>query len=323
MTPAGISAVVFAGAGIGVWLSSFIVEALRRVPPTPQALQWAPDIPIRYTSAGGCEIRYIRTGKGPNLVLLHTLRTQLDLFQKIVPELRKHFTVYALDYPGHGYSDAPSARYDAAFFVRSVTSFLGALDLHDVTLAGVSIGASIALIIAASGNPRVARVVAINPYDYAKGHGIARSSWIGRMIVAASAIPAVGEMFMRLSNFAMFKTIMLGGVADAHSIPPELLTEIYEAGNLRGHDQAFLSLLRNSASWERIAQCYRYINVPVRLIWGDRDWARASERDCDRRLISGATVVTIKDAGHFLPLDKPDPLTKEISNLANVSVIAR
>jgi hypothetical protein len=35
------------------------------------------------------------------LVLLHTLRTQLDLFEKVVPELSKHSTVYAVDYPGH------------------------------------------------------------------------------------------------------------------------------------------------------------------------------------------------------------------------------
>src|ERR1700712_4510160 len=39
-------------------------------------------------------------GDGPNLVLIHTVRTQLDLFQFVVPLLAKHFTVYALDLPG-------------------------------------------------------------------------------------------------------------------------------------------------------------------------------------------------------------------------------
>jgi hypothetical protein len=29
-------------------------------------------------------IKIIKTGAGPNLVLLHTLRTQLDLFEKVV-----------------------------------------------------------------------------------------------------------------------------------------------------------------------------------------------------------------------------------------------
>lgn len=59
-------------------------------------------------------------GQGPVLVLLHMLRTQLDLFHKVIPELARGFTVYAVDLPGHGYSDAPDGPYDADFFVRFV-----------------------------------------------------------------------------------------------------------------------------------------------------------------------------------------------------------
>lgn len=158
----------------------FIVEALRPKPKPPATLRWAPDIPIQNIEIDGNRLRYIKTGKGPALVLLHTLRTQLDLFEKVVPELAKHFTVYALDFPGHGYSDIPTARYDADFFVRTIEGFLDKLDLRDVTLAGVSIGGSLALIVAARRNPRVARVVAINPYDYAKaGAWRAARYWAG------------------------------------------------------------------------------------------------------------------------------------------------
>src|SRR3990170_2540751 len=171
--------IVFAAVGIGVWLASFVVEALRPTPKPPAKLRWAPNIPIDTVEVGGNKLRFIKSGKGPALVLLHTLRTQLDLFEKVIPELSKHFTVYALDYPGHGYSDIPTARYDAAFFTDAVEGFLDKLDLRDVTLAGVSIGGSISLIIAARRNPRVARVIAINPYDYAKGRGMARSSLFG------------------------------------------------------------------------------------------------------------------------------------------------
>jgi hypothetical protein len=84
-------------------LVSFGVEALRRRPSTPMALYWAPNIPIKTTVIDGNRLRYIKTGKGRNLVLLHTLRTQLDIFEKLVPLLSKSFTVYALDYPGHGF----------------------------------------------------------------------------------------------------------------------------------------------------------------------------------------------------------------------------
>jgi pimeloyl-ACP methyl ester carboxylesterase len=118
---------------------------------------------------GGMKLRYVKAGSGPNLVLLHTLRTQLDLFERILPDLAKHFTVYALDYPGYGYSDIPKAQYDADFFVSAVKGFLNALDLRDVMLCGVSIGGTVYLVMLGRRNPRVAGAVAINPYDYAKG----------------------------------------------------------------------------------------------------------------------------------------------------------
>jgi pimeloyl-ACP methyl ester carboxylesterase len=309
--------VVFIGFGIGLWLVSHLLEALRPVPQTPTTLRWAPDIPIDYLDVGGYRLRYIKVGRGPNLVLLHTLRTQLDLFEKVVPDLANSFTVYALDYPGHGYSDIPSVRYDADFFADSVERFLDALDLRNVTLGGVSIGGAIALILAGRRNPRVARVVAMNPYDYARGRGMARSSLLGWMITVTADIPVIGETIMRLRNFIIMKAVLQGGVANPKSIPPELLKEMYEVGNRPGHYRAFISLLRNAASWEVATSAYGNINVPVRLLWGDKDWVRSSEREHDRSLLPGVQMVMVEQGGHFLPLDRPDAVIDQIKTLAH------
>ena len=306
---------VLAGVASPVFLAviSMFVEALRRPPKPPEKLAWAPGIPIRYVSVGGVKLRYIKAGAGPNLVLLHTLRTQLDIFQKVIPELSREFTVYAPDYPGHGYSDIPKAEYDANFFVRVVEGFLDALNLRDVTLCGVSIGGSICLILAGRRNSRVSRVVAINPYDYAKGRGMARSSLLGWMIVTTSRIPIVGETVMRLRNFIITKAVLNGGVSNRESIPPELLEEMYLVGNQPGHYRAFISLLRNAPSWEAAAKVYgNIIGVPVRLVWGDRDWAKQSERERDKQLIPQAETATIENGGHFLPLDQPGAVVGQI-----------
>jgi pimeloyl-ACP methyl ester carboxylesterase len=308
--------IIFVAVGVGTWLVSFIVEALRPVPKPPAKLRWAPNIPIDSVEIDGNRLRYIKTGKGPTLVLLHTLRTQLDLFEKVVPELSKHFTVYALDYPGHGFSDIPNARYDADFFVRAVEGFLDKLDLRDVTLAGVSIGGPIALIIAARRNPRVARVIAINPYDYAKGRGMARSGLFGWFVTYASLLPFVGEIVMRLRNYLIMRAVLQGGVADPHSIPPSLLKEMYKVGSRPGHYRAFLSLLRNAESWQEAAKTYGRIEVPVLLLWGDHDWARSAEREHDRTLIPNVQMTTVPRGGHFLPLDKPREVSEAIIGFA-------
>jgi len=55
-------------------------------------------------------LRYFTVGTGPPLVLLHTVRTQLDYFQRVVPAVWDDFTVYALDLPGMGWSDVVPGR---------------------------------------------------------------------------------------------------------------------------------------------------------------------------------------------------------------------
>jgi pimeloyl-ACP methyl ester carboxylesterase len=315
MSITAIAAIVLAALGALIAISH-VVEGLRPVPMTPETLRWAPEIPIAYADLGDMRVRFVRAGTGPSLLLLHTLRTQLDLFEKVVPDLAKRFTVYALDYPGHGYSDIPEAKYDADFFAAATERFLETLDLRDVTLCGVSIGGAIALIIAGRRNPRVVRVVAINPYDYGRGRGMARSSWLGWMITTTSQVPVFGETVMRLRTFVIMKAVLRGGVASPESIPPTLLKEMYEVGNRRGHYRAFISLLRNSASWEAATGVYGNIRVPVNLVWGDKDWANSTEREHDRALIPGAQVTNLRGGGHFLPLDRPAELQELIVHFA-------
>jgi pimeloyl-ACP methyl ester carboxylesterase len=307
-----IAVLVFIAAGVTLPAVSLLVEALRPIPAAPARLRWAPDIPIRHAEVKGVRLRYVTAGHGPVLVLLHTLRTQLDLFEKVVPNLTAHFTVYALDLPGHGYSDIPDGRYDARFFTDAVEDFLEALDLRDVLLAGVSIGGAIPLLVAARGNPRVAHVVAINPYDYARGRGMARSSLAARLVVAAAGIPVLGETVMRLRNLIIMKSVLDGGVSDPRSLPPALLKEMYLTGNRPGHYRAFVRLLRNAASWEAATAEYANIRIPVLLLWGDRDWAVPDEKERDCRLIPGAEMVAVANGGHFLPLDQPEEVVRHL-----------
>jgi pimeloyl-ACP methyl ester carboxylesterase len=311
-----LTPIIVAGVCFALWLISHIIEALRPSPETPAALRWAPEIPIAYVDVGGMRLRFTKAGTGPTIVLLHTLRTQLDLFERMIPDLSTRFTVYALDYPGHGYSDIPKARYDAAFFANAVEGFLHTLNLRDVTLAGVSIGGVIPLIVAARRNPRVARVVSVNPYDYAKGRGIARSSLFGWMITYASLIPVIGETVMRLRSFFVMRPILQGGVADPASISAALMAEMYRVGDRPQHYRAFISLIRSAQSFEQAQQDYGRVRVPVLLIFGDKDWSRPAERERTRSLIPDAAMRTVGGGGHFLPLDRPRELSELIGDFA-------
>jgi len=291
---------------------SYVVEGLRSVPATPTRLGWAPEIAIRYVNVNGVTLRYVKVGQGPLLVLLHTLRTQLDIFQKVIPALSQHFEVYALDYPGHGFSDIPKVEYTAEFFIDSVARFLERVNGEHATIVGESIGGTIALALAARHNPRVRGVIAVNPYDYDEGRGLRRSSAIANLIFGLNDVPILGSTFVRLRQYPVFQKVMEGGVAHKNALPPALLHEMYSVGNRPHHYQAFMSLVAHWADWEKARVEYPKIDVPVLLVYGDHDWSRQEEREANHRAIPGAQMTIVKDAGHFLSLDAPEALTQLI-----------
>jgi pimeloyl-ACP methyl ester carboxylesterase len=300
---------------------SYLVEALRRAPRLPEHFSWAPApaLPVRWLEVDGLRIRYLVTGEGPELVLLHTLRTQLDMFQKIIPALATQFRVYALDYPGHGYSDIPDAAYDAEFFVNTVGRVLDRLQVEEAVVVGESIGGSIALLLAARHHPRVGRVVAINPYDYDGGRGLRRSSALANLLLGLGNVPILGATVNRLRQYPIIARVFAGGVRRKNAIPEALSREMYLVGNRPGHLRAFTSLVRNWASWERARAEYRNIDRPVLLIYGDHDWSREDERTAEAREVPGAELRVIRNAGHFLSLDAPEEAVEAIQAWARVT----
>lgn len=283
----------------------------------PPPLSWGADIPVHYVTVDGVRIRYVVAGSGPALVLLHTLRTQLDMFQKVIPELAGRFRVHALDYPGHGQSDAPDADYAAGFFVALVARFLDRLNIENAIVAGESIGGTIALLLAARRNPRVRGVVAVNPYDYDRGRGLLRSSTLANLVIRLSGVPVLGAVVRRVQPFPAVKRIFQGGVYRRDSFPPALLRELHAAGKAPGHPRAFMRLVRHWPSWERARAEYGNVAVPVLLLYGDHDWSRVDEREADRRAIPGARLRTVEDAGHFLALDAPEAFVAAVIELAS------
>ncbi|MGH7519167.1 MAG: alpha/beta fold hydrolase [Gemmatimonadales bacterium] len=308
---------VLAGALAAPVLVSYLVEAVRSAPPAPVRLPWAPDLPVRYLDLDGVRIRYVAAGDGPALVLLHTLRTQLDMFQRVIPELAKRFRVYALDYPGHGYSDIPRADYTAEYFIAAVARFLDAIGVEDAMLVGESIGANIALVLAARRHPRVARVIAINPYDYAAGRGLRRGSAVANVLLGLAPVPVLGATLLRFRHPILERKIFEGGVRRPASLPAELASEMSAVGNRPGHYRAFLSLVRHWPSWEAVRSEYGTIDRPVLLVYGEHDWSNAAEREANRRAIPGNRSLTVRDAGHFLSLEAPDELTRAVTAFAS------
>jgi pimeloyl-ACP methyl ester carboxylesterase len=279
--------------------------------PAPAALE-----DLRRIGVEGCEARYARLGTGTPVVLLHTLRTQLDYFRPLLTHLdTSRMEVVAIDLPGHGESTAPRVDYAAAFFTDTTERLLDALDLSGAVIVGESIGGAIALGIAARQNPRVSQVVALNPYDYARWGGIRRSSPLANVLFTAMLWPAVGPMVAHAETKPVLRRVLRGGLQDPAALPGWLVDELSRCGKLPGHARAFRSLTMHWRSWIDARDQYPAISVPVTLVYADNDWSRPAEREANARLIPTAATATVTNAGHFSCLERPDEVAELITQV--------
>ncbi|WP_406439129.1 alpha/beta hydrolase [Streptomyces sp. NBC_00631] len=250
-------------------------------------------------------LRHLKAGNGAPLVLLHTLRTQAEHFRLLVPLIADHYTVYALDLPGMGYSEiVPGASYDEPALRAGVERLLTELDLHDVTLVGESLGGVLALTTAADLPERVRRVVAVNPYDYRDG--IARSSLLARVVIGGIIAPGVGKLIAAQEPRPVLRRILQGGVGDKAAFREDYLDELLQSGRRPGFPTVARALYRNMPSLIAARSRYPEVKAPVHLVYGENDWSRPSDREANKRLLPAADFTQVPGADHFIALERPE-----------------
>ena len=264
---------------------------------------WQNDGEVKFIQLkNGVSLRYLEIGTGRPLILLHTLRTQLDYFQGLVPLLKDYFHIYAIDLPGHGRSSlVQGAVYDEPFFRQSIAAFIKELDLKKVVLAGESIGGVLALTVTAEMPDRVKHVYALNPYDYGEkfGGGIRRSKYgyiIGLFWIFRS---------YTLEIHSILRLILSGGFAHAEKLPSQLLSEFDRTGERPGYRNMEYLLFRDWRSWMDAVDLYERVSVPVTLVYGECDWSLPEEREDRKNRLGSTRMFMIPNAGHFSALEEP------------------
>lgn len=94
-------------------------------------------------SRDGTPIAYERSGEGPPLILVHGTTADRLTWELVLPDLQKHFTVYAMDRRGRGESGGGSA-YDIEREFEDVVAVIDSIG-GTVCLLGHSYGAICAL----------------------------------------------------------------------------------------------------------------------------------------------------------------------------------
>ena len=210
----------------------------------------------RYLDVRGSRIRYVESGSGRNLVLVHGLGASADRWGRVMPLLSERFRVIAPDLVGFGLSDKPVADYTPEFFAAFLAEFLERVGAPAPGVIGSSLGGQVALELASSSPASVGRMVLVSPSGVMKHSTAALDAY-----VMAAMYP--GEDGARRA-FAM----MEGSGRDPE---PALVSAFVERMRMPGARMAFVSALLGLMNSEVVTGKLGRVRCPSMVVWGSRD----------------------------------------------------
>ena len=98
-------------------------------------------------SVNNIKLNFEKSGNGQALILLHGNGEDNKIFDKAIPILEKHFTVYAIDLRGHGSSEEIK-EYHYLDMVEDIKEFIISENIAGPIVYGFSDGGIIALLLA-------------------------------------------------------------------------------------------------------------------------------------------------------------------------------
>src|ERR1700761_5660388 len=113
----------------------------------------------------GARTRYLHAGSGPAVILVHGTGLTADSWYLNVPELAKHFTVYAPDLLDNGFTEAGPYRGGAPqpLCIEHLLAFADRMGLDRFMLLGSSFGCNISILLHERAPERIERLVLVGP----------------------------------------------------------------------------------------------------------------------------------------------------------------
>ncbi|WP_284155365.1 3-oxoadipate enol-lactonase [Sulfuricystis multivorans] len=133
-------------------------------------------------SANGIDIHYRIEGSGPVVTLVHSLATDLSLWDDLAAELGKRFTVLRYDARGHGQTSAPEGPYTWPMLVADLVGLLDALKIERTHFVGLSMGGMLGQQFALTHPERLDRLVLVSTISRVPPE--AKPLWDERIAVA-------------------------------------------------------------------------------------------------------------------------------------------
>lgn len=249
-------------------------------------------------------LAYEVAGSGPALVLIHgTSSTPRGTWGPCVDELAKSYTVVLPHLPGSGDSPLPAAAIDAAAVAEQIAFVVSRIGFRRFAVAGASLGAPLAMKVAAMYGDRVTHLVSVC------GYARARASLRLREQVFEAVLDCDSTTIGRLLLIFGLTEATLGGLPD----------DALDA--MAAHLGANLA----PGTREQIVLAYTIdvegdlglISAPTLLVAGtDDNFVDAAHSEFAAQRIPNA-VLKLMAGGHGLTLERGEAVADAITSFIN------
>lgn len=270
------------------------------------------------TQVEGLNIFYREAGSpgAPVVLLLHGFPASSFMYRELIERLSDRYHVIAPDYPGFGYSDAPSPHEFAYTFdhladvIEKLTEQLG---LKRYSLYMQDFGGPVGFRLAVRHPERVASLVIQNANAYEEG--LPDSFWAKPRQLWKNPSE---ENFQKIREAAMSDASLewnyTHGVKDPKRVSPDSWILQRALLNRPGNKDIMLQLLydyrTNPERYPQWQAYFRKYQPPTLLVWGANDQifpgtgARAYSKDLP------AAELHLLDTGHFALDDQGDEIAR-------------
>ncbi|MGH2866050.1 MAG: alpha/beta fold hydrolase [Solirubrobacteraceae bacterium] len=262
---------------------------------------------LKSVTLHGHPVSYVEHGAGPVLLLVHGMAGDYRNWQRVIEPLAERHTVIAPDLPGHGASAPGGGDYSIGAMAAELRDLLMILGHDRASFVGHSLGGGIVMQLSYQFPELTERLVLVS----SGGLGAEVSP-----VLRAAALPGSGLFIAATAKTASRAGGALGrGLAAVGWRPTADLAEVARGyASLADADRrtAFLGTVRsviNSRGQSVSASDRLYLaqDVPVLLIWGDRDpIIPVSHGQRAHEAMPGSRLEIFEGVGHLPPAEAPE-----------------
>lgn len=251
-------------------------------------------------TVAGLKTNLVRAGKGEPVILLHGLGASSYSWRYTVPELAKHYEVFAPDLPGFGRTDKPR---DFDYSIHGIHSWIvklmDHLGLQKARFAGNSMGGVLSLWTAMEAPERVERMALLGTPAYVENRP--------KMIWPISW-PVIGRLYEHLLGDTALRIIAPTAFVNKAQVDAAMLAEYGHALKTADGRRAVAQFVRLAIPADHKERIKRYSTIQHKtmVLVGDGDGMVGPSAERFAKVLPHGRFVRVERCGHAAQEDSPE-----------------